>query len=145
MQSLFGSLAPLVPLGSYELISAGAAVERLADPRFGSWGGPVVLAGQEATLRDLAVDPVGPATSGDAPAEGPAEATSPPEPVAAGSPFAWPVSQVTLTSARLGLALHTQPDGAAVLLPAYELAAEDGTTWSMVAVADTGLDFAARR
>jgi hypothetical protein len=53
------------------------------------------------------------------------------------------VTQVELVSARLGLAQHTLPTGATVLLPAYELSSADGGTWSVVAVADDDLDFSA--
>jgi hypothetical protein len=139
-QSVYGYLAPVVSLGTYDVISPNAAVARLSDPRFGSAGGPImVLADDAAGAREPAVDAADPATSEVAPAE----AVTPPAPVVAGSPFAWPVSDVVLTSARLGLAQHTQPSGATVLLPAYELSSADGATWSVVAVADTGLDFAA--
>jgi len=61
----------------------------------------------------------------------------------AGSPLAWPVQEVTLVSARLGVALTTLPTGASVLVPTYELADADGTTWSVIAVVDDQLDFSA--
>ncbi len=48
---------------------------------------------------------------------------------------------MTITDARLGLAVQYQPDGAAVLLPAYELSDADGNVWSVVAVVDDQLDF----
>ena len=54
---------------------------------------------------------------------------------------AWQVKDVTITDARLGLAVQYQPDGAAVLLPAYELSDADGNVWSVVAVVDDQLDF----
>lgn len=142
-QSVYGYLAPVVLLGTYDVISPNAAVARLSDPRFGSSGGPITAFADDVTdaaaAREPAVDPAGPATSEPAPAG----AVTPPAPVTAGSPFAWPVSDVVLTTARLGLAQHTQPNGATVLLPAYELSSADGATWSVVAVADDGLDFAA--
>src|SRR5690606_23643260 len=40
LSSLYGSLAPRVPLGSYDVVSPAEAVERLGDPRF-SPGGPI--------------------------------------------------------------------------------------------------------
>ena len=55
----------------------------------------------------------------------PTEPTVPATPTA-GSPLAWPVQQVTLVSARLGVALTTLPTGASVLVPTYELADADG-------------------
>ena len=59
-----------------------------------------------------------------------------------GDPFSWPVTEITITDARLGLAMYTQPDGSAVLLPTYQLAADDDSAWSVVAVADSSLNFA---
>ena len=47
------------------------------------------------------------------------------------------------SSARLGVALTTLPTGASVLVPTYELADADGVTWSVIAVVDDQLDFAA--
>lgn len=68
------------------------------------------------------------------------EGTPPPTPEP-GEPIPWPVTEVVITKARLGLAQHVLPDGASVLLPAYELADADGRTWSVLAVADGELDF----
>lgn len=61
----------------------------------------------------------------------------------AGGAIAWPVRQVTLVSARLGLAVTTLPSGAAVLVPSYLLTDSDGGTWSVIAVADSQLDMTA--
>ena len=61
--------------------------------------------------------------------------------VGGGGRFAWPVTDVTITDARLGHAVQYQPDGAAVLLPAHELSDADGNVWSVVAVVDDRLDF----
>ena len=44
-----------------------------------------------------------------------------------------------IVSAELALAQFTQPDGRLLILPAYVLTAEDGSTWSLVAVADEAL------
>jgi hypothetical protein len=95
------------------------------------------MAEEERAVREMVVEPDDPAASD--------EVATPPAPVTAGAPFAWPVTEVVLTGARLGLAQHTHPDGATVLLPAYELSSDDGAVWSVVAVADTGLDYAAAR
>lgn len=135
VQSLYGSLAPTVPLGTYEVISPAAAVARLSDPRFGpSGGGPVTIADAEGAARELSVAPDEPV--------GEPQAAVPPAAPAAGSRFLWPVTEVVLTGARLGLAQHTHPDGTTVLLPAYELTDGSGATWSVVAVTDAALDFA---
>lgn len=131
VQSLYVPLAPLVELGSYDVISATDAVARLMDPRFGASGGggvmPLAAEGMRAddSVSSVPVDPTVPATP------------------TAGSPLAWPVQDVTLVSARLGVALTTLPTGASVLVPSYELADADGTTWSVIAVVDDQLDFSA--
>ncbi|GEL99806.1 hypothetical protein [Cellulomonas terrae] len=131
VQSLYAPLAPLVELGSYDVVSATDAVARLMDPRFGASGGggvmPLAAEGMRAddSVSSVPVDPTVPATP------------------AAGSPLAWPVQEVTLVSARLGVALTTLPTGASVLVPTYELADADGVTWSVIAVVDEQLDFSA--
>lgn len=132
MASLYGSLAPRVPLGAYDVVSPAEAVERLGDPRF-SGGGPVAWARDDvgAAVPEIGV----------APEE--AEVPTVPATVGAGSRFAWPVTDVTITEAQLGAAVQYQPDGAAVLVPAYELTDTEGSTWSVVAVVDDQLDFAA--
>ncbi|WP_435737102.1 hypothetical protein V5D56_00415 [Cellulosimicrobium sp. PMB13] len=132
LSSLYGSLAPRVPLGTYDVVSPAEAVERLGDPRF-SGGGPIAWA------RDGVVTAV--PEIGIAPEE--MEAPTVPPTVAEGSRFAWPVTDVTITGAQLGAAVQYQPDGAAVLVPAYELTDADGNTWSVLAVVDEQLDFAA--
>lgn len=132
VQSLWGSLAPLVELGDYDVVSPRAAVERLGDPRFGASGG----------IMPLAADDLARAESGAEIAPAPDDAPTVPTTPDFG-PLAWPVEDVTIESARLGLALTTLPDGAAVLLPTYELSSSDGRTWTVVAVADADLDFTA--
>lgn len=130
LQSLNGFLAPLVTLGEYGVVSPAEAVRRLSDPRFGSTGGGYYPMGPEdggGVLRDTPVVP------------------SVPEPVTPGAEIRWPVSQVTITQARLGLAMHHQPGGAVLLVPSYELTSSDGGIWSVIAVADSQLDFAAER
>lgn len=133
VQSLFGSLAPLVELGEYPVVGAATAVERLNDPRFGtSFGGVMPLARAATT----AATEVAPDTTVVAPSDDPTV----PATVRPGSALAWPVQQVTITGARLGLTLLTQADGAAVLVPAYELTDSDGNAWSVMAVDEGSLD-----
>lgn len=168
VQSFTGSLAPLTSLGELPVISPTEAVARLADPRFGTFGDVHILGPAEA--RPLAADgATGTAESGadrtsasgaaqertaEAPAAGaaggspddpvstrPGDGTDGPPPAATpGSPVPWPVEQVTITGARLGPALWTTPSGTALLVPAYELSADDGRTWSVLAVAEDALD-----
>lgn len=129
LQSMNGSLAPLAQLGEYDVVSPQEAVLRLTDPRFGSSGGgyyPLAAEDTAGTMEDTQTS----------------STPSVPAPVAAGSRIAWPVSEVTITEARLGLAMHTQPDGAVLLVPSYELTSSDGAIWTVIAVADSQLDFA---
>ena len=43
IQSVYAPLAPMVELGTYDVVSATEAVERLGDPRFGISGGGGVM------------------------------------------------------------------------------------------------------
>lgn len=142
IQSVNGGLAPLVSLGSYDVVSPTTAVDRLSDPRygFGSFGGPMPYEAKSPVaslgMMEQGTDIVGP---------GPDTAVAPqpslPPTVAPGSSFSWPVQEVTIVKARLGGAMYTQPDGSTVLLPTYELSDSDGQTWSVVAVDDKSMDF----
>lgn len=167
--SAYGHLASPVDLGEYDVVSPQEAVARLTDPRFGQsnvlWG-PAMVAGLEVP-DDAFVGPTPeqaypemesggssdkpaadePSVVEPAPAQPGVDTLSPvptvPPAPAPGTSFAWPVEQVTITGATLTVAVHTQPDGSTVLLPTYELTSDDGSTWSVVAVADAQLDFAA--
>ncbi len=131
VQSLYGFLAPLVDLGEYPVVGAATAVDRLGDPRFGpSSGGVMPLARAEATDGAVTDDSV----ASDDPTV--------PTTAAPGAAISWPVQQVTITGARLGVTQVVQADGAALLVPAYELTGDDGSTWSVVAVAEASLDLA---
>ena len=136
--SLNGPLAPLVAMGSYDVISPAAAVERLGDPRFGATvsgvtplaaRGMVTAEGSTADAPTAAATPVAPTV--------PATPTP-------GTAIPWPVDRVTITKARLGVAQQTAPDGATTLVPTYELSGDDGSTWTVLAVADDQLDLASR-
>lgn len=133
--SASGQLAEPVQLGKYPIVSEQEAFERLSDPRFG----PEVMAvpfAMEARAAD--------ATEAIEPSE-PSEWVPPTEPPAVpsqGTSLAWPVNDVEIVEARLGLATHWQPDGSVLLVPAYEFTDAAGGTWSVIAVADDELDFA---
>ncbi|MEV0892038.1 hypothetical protein [Promicromonospora sp. NPDC050262] len=102
-------------LGTYPVVSEEAAVERLGDPRFA----PAARgAGQ-------------PGSDGDASAEAPAP----------GGPIAWPVEDVTIVSAVLTEVRYTLPDGAVLLVPAYDLSDAAGSSWTVIAVDEELLDF----
>jgi hypothetical protein len=126
VHSVSGALAGIVPLGEYPVVSEQQAFERLSDPRFGAqMTSPIAL-------RE-------PNDIGTSEWVAPTEPPSTPEP---GTSLSWPVNMVDIVSARLGLASQWQPDGSVVVVPAYEFADADGGTWSVVAVADSKLDFA---
>lgn len=146
VQSLYGSLAPVRSLGDYDVISPKAAVGRLTDPRFGSSDGePILYGGQKGVVPEVASSGV---VSSGVVSSGVTSSASTPAPRATrapvarpGSAIAWPLTEVTLTSARLGLTIYVQPDGATVLLPAYALSSAGPRVWSVVAVSDAHLDF----
>ncbi|MGV8966072.1 MAG: hypothetical protein ACOH2F_07315 [Cellulomonas sp.] len=149
VQSVYGSMAPLVSLGTYDIVSATDAAARLADPRFGaSYGGPIMYATDKGAVADSPATALGGsartdgATTTVAPEIAPAPQRTVPPTAQPGSPISWPVTEVALTSSRLGLTMYTQPDGSTVLLPAYELSSDDGQVWSAVAVVEAQLDFA---
>lgn len=129
VQSLYGSTAPLVDLGEFQVISPVEAVQRLSDPRFGSgsgWYGPL-MADAGIAVDETAAAPMEPPTV--------------PPTATAGSAISWPVDQATIVQARLGVAVQTQVNGSALLVPTYELTSDDGGIWTVIAVADSHLDF----
>lgn len=158
-----GPLAPVVDLGQYPVVGPVEAVNRLADPRFGMGaGGPMTMhmtlpmpmpdAGSppvavRATASG-AVATAGRATtdSGDvtvsSPDGAPVAPAKPPTLPGAGARLPWPVRTVVLTAADLGWSPVTIPGGAVLLLPSYSLSDGNGGAWSVLAVADPGLDFA---
>lgn len=101
-------------LGEYPVVSEEDAVERLGDPRF---------AGPAPSARQAAPD-------GDA---GPSPAP--------GGSIAWPVEDVTIVSAELTEVRYTLPDGAVLVVPAYDLADAAGSSWTVLAVDEEALDF----
>ncbi|MHA7133629.1 hypothetical protein [Oerskovia turbata] len=135
LSSLYGSLAPTVSIGDYAVVSPTAAVERLGDPRFAGAG--MIAYGRSSMV------PLGDVAPDIATIEPEAEMAPPTVPPTAGEGDAvsWPVRQVTITEARLGWAVHYQADGGAILIPSYELSDAEGSTWSVIAVADDELDF----
>jgi len=130
--SASGALAPVVALGDYEIVSEQAAFERLSDPRFGA---------QMTAMPYLAMS--GGVAEGDAIAspEPYVPPTEPPATPAKGTAVSWPVNEVEIVDARLGLASQWQPDGSVLVVPAYEFTDANGGTWSVIAVADDELDF----
>ncbi|WP_369373106.1 hypothetical protein AB1046_05375 [Promicromonospora sp. Populi] len=130
--NLSGFLAETISLGQYQVVSEAEAVERLGDPRFGASGGMIAQAAdaRAALEGDTASSDMMPAPDPTVPAT--------PTP---GARIAWPVTDVTITSGRLGVAQQYMPDGTVLLLPAYELQDADGNVWPVLAVAEDVLDF----
>lgn len=122
-----GSLADIVALGDYPIVSEQEGFERLSDPRFGAQmtAMPFAVREGQATTSTEWVPP-----------------TEPPATPTAGATVSWPVNMVDIVSARLGLSSQWQPDGSVLVVPAYEFTDADGGTWSVIAVADSMLDFA---
>ncbi|MGI5188366.1 hypothetical protein ACQEVI_09505 [Promicromonospora sp. CA-289599] len=106
-------------LGSYPVISEVEAVGRLGDPRF---AGAVLGMTQE-----------------DPPAQEEAGPSTAPVP---GGPLAWPVEDVTISSAALIEVRYTLPDGTVLLVPAYDLTDAEGNGWTVMAVDEELLDLA---
>jgi hypothetical protein len=69
--------------------------------------------------------------------------TEPPATPGAGTSLSWPVNNVEIVSARLGLTSQWQPDGSVLVVPAYVFTDADGGTWSVLAVEESMLDFRA--
>ncbi|WP_136707866.1 hypothetical protein [Agromyces sp. H66] len=124
--SVSGALAEIVPLGDYPVVSEQEAFERLSDPRFSAQMTTLPIA-----MRDMPV-----ATEEWTPP------TEPPAAPTAGTAVSWPVNEVEIVDARLGLASQWQPDGSVLVVPAYEFTDAEGGTWSVIAVAESKLDFA---
>lgn len=124
--SVNGSLAGTVELGEYDIVSEQEGFERLSDPRFGAQmtNMPIALREEQLTAPEEWVPP-----------------TEPPATPTEGTSLSWPVNQVEIVSARLGLASQWQPDGSVLVVPSYEFTDAEGGTWSVIAVADSMLDF----
>jgi hypothetical protein len=162
LSSAYGALAPVVSLGDYDVVSPMDAVARLTDPRFGVMFGGGVMPMGVAYGRDdatsITVPPVAASASagvangtgvvsstapGSVGSDGAVKDPTPPPSVDPGDPIGWPVQHVTITDAHLTLVSYTLPDGAQVLLPAYQLTDGHDGSWTVLAVADNALDFTA--
>ncbi|WP_173924478.1 hypothetical protein [Agromyces sp. Marseille-P2726] len=117
-----GSLAATVSLGDYPIVSEQEAFERLSDPRFGPQVTAMPFSAQQAPMEF--------GTAGE-----------PPAAPTGGTALSWPVNEVEIVEARLGLATHWQVTGGVLLVPAYEFTDAAGGTWSVIALADSMLDF----
>ncbi|MGR2751281.1 hypothetical protein [Agromyces arachidis] len=125
--SASGVLAELIGLGDYPVVSEREGFERLSDPRFGAWMTIMPAAAEDAPVTTEEWVPP----------------TEPPAAPSPGAEVAWPVNDVEIVEARLGLGSQWQPDGSVLVVPAYEFTDADGGTWSVIAVAESSLDFSA--
>jgi hypothetical protein len=122
-----GALADVVALGMYSVVSEQEGFERLSDPRFsaGATTLPIALRDQATTTEEWVAP------------------TEPPATPVAGTALSWPVNNVEIVSARLGLTSQWQPDGSVLVVPAYAFTDAEGGTWSVLAVGESMLDFRA--
>ncbi len=130
----FAGVLELVP--GYPIVGAASAVDRSARPGWSALG-PTLIPDIGATV-----------TAG---AEG--SPTTPVEQLGSGTPtgtsptrFGRPVAVssirlLTVTEATIGLAQFNQPDGELLLLPAYALQTDDGSRWTILAIADYYVSF----
>lgn len=115
-----GPIGQIVSLGDYTIVSPAEGAARLNDPAYS----PRLVSWSE--------------TGTEFPT--PTIPTVPPEVPEAGASVPWPVAEREIVSARLGLALLHGSDGQQFLAPAYEFTADDDTVWSVIALAEDGLD-----
>ncbi|MFV0253454.1 MAG: hypothetical protein ACK5H2_08965 [Beutenbergiaceae bacterium] len=115
--SATGPLAPSVSLGDYPIVSAADAVSRLMDSRFASASAPMGTSATAAVPQELPT---------------------------AGDRLSWPVTEVEITDAELGLAGYHLADGSVALLPTWRLLeGATGSEWLVLAVAEESLEFVA--
>lgn len=128
-----------VPSQVQPSVTAPSAAASSASTESGSSGSAT---SGTATAGPGIVAPAPATTPGAEPTPAPSSTVPPVAPTtpSAGSAIAWPVRHVTITSARLGLAVTTLPSGASVLVPTYQLTDAEGGTWSVIAVVDAQLD-----
>lgn len=126
--SMNGSLAPMTDLGEYPIVSATQAVDRLSDPRFGTTN--VAWPADGPAYIDVA-------PNGSDQTDGPKAGAKP----SAGMSFTWSVSDQVITKAELGLAGFSEPSGTYTMLPVWNLTSEEGLTFTVLAVADSKLEF----
>ncbi|GAA1820159.1 hypothetical protein [Agromyces neolithicus] len=127
VSSAYGALARIVDLGEYAVVSEQEGFERLSDPRFGAQMTimPLAMREQPAVATEEWVPP-----------------TEPPATPTEGTSLSWPVNEVEIVGARLGLASQWQPDGSVLIVPAYEFTDAEGGAWSVIAIDESMLDFA---
>jgi hypothetical protein len=132
VQNASGTLARVVAIPGYPVLGARSAVLRAQEPGWGALlapqGGVMPLAAEGARGAD------GADTSTASAAAAPPVA---PAPEIDGRPVAQlPIARVVAESAQPALIAWYQPDGSTLMLPGYALTADDGSTWTVIAVAE---------
>jgi hypothetical protein len=121
-----GFAGTLQQVPGYPVLGAASAVRRASQPGWSVFGPTQVTV-------DFAAQ---------AEASEPESAFMATSPTFVGRPVAVAtVRELVVTEAELGLAEFTQPSGEVLILPAYLLTAEDGSRWSLLAIADAYVSF----
>lgn len=125
--SVYGPAASVISLGEYPIISPVAAVARMSDPRFGVQGGffpmPYAAKTEPAPPDGASAMPTVPGTPGP------------------GQALSWPIDKVTLVESEIIASSYYQSDGSIILAPTYQLTDTTGNQWTVLAVADSALNF----
>lgn len=116
-----GFAGTLQPVPGYPVLGAADAVRRSLEPGWSAIGPTMIPS-----------EPGSPAS-----AEEPESGVTMTAPTLVGRPVAVAtVRELDVTEAELGLAEFIQPSGEILILPAYLLTADDGSRWSLLAIAD---------
>jgi len=103
---------------------------------------PIVGAASAVTRSQQSPWTALPASPITGPADGMAEPVTPATTAAGVPTVQLSLSAVDVVSAELGLAQYWQADGSILLLPSWILTGADGSTWSLLAVAEPAVSFA---
>ena len=114
-----GFAGTLAPTRAYPVLGAATALQRAQLPGWSAFGPSLIT----------------PAPEGAAPTPTATQTQYGDRPLVIGE-----ARTRVITAAELGLAQHRQPDGSLLIVPAYVLTADDGSTWSLVAVTDSYAD-----
>lgn len=132
LMSAYGTAAGVTEYSGYPVVSPREAIERSNEPQWRAFGPSMIWDGGGAVPVE--------ARSGAAAAE----ATPAPAPLRDGRPVVKVLtSTITLSGGEAGLAQYWQPDGTILLLPAYTFTDQADGRWSVIAVADSAVEFAA--
>jgi hypothetical protein len=131
VQSASGTSAEVVAVPDYPVLGARSAILRAQQP---GWGG--LLAPRDGVVA-LAAEGARGVASSDATVASAEAAPPPPAPELDGRPVAQvPMTRLIARSATPTVVAWYQPDGTTLMVPGYALAADDGTTWTVIAVAE---------